>query len=312
MILAAPETPEARWTAADALLLFTVVTWGVNFSAVKFALAEIPPMAFNAVRFLAGGVVLAIAAHAMGRRWRFERRHLPFLIGLGLFGHSLYQLLFILGADATTADNSALILATVPAWVALGGTLAGTERLSRRGWLGVGLSLVGIALIVLGGNREAEFRFGGATLRGDALIFAATLCWSTSTLLLRLAVRHYRPMTVASFCTSVGAVPLILAGLPQLAALDLRQISTAAWTAGVFSGIFAIALGFLFWNYGISRLGSARTSQYSNLVPLIALATAWLALGETLTLRQGGGALLVIAGVVLARRHTRPVAAGPR
>ncbi len=310
--MASPVSPELRWTSADALLLVTVFTWGVNFSVVKLALSEIPPMAFNAVRFLAGGTVLAIAAHATGRRWRFERRHLPFRIGLGLFGHSLYQLLFILGADATTADNAALILATVPVWVALGGSLAGTEKVEGRGWLGVGLSLAGIVLIVLGSDRAAEFHFGGATLRGDVLIFVATLCWSTSTLLLRLAVRHYRPMTVASFCTSVGAVPLVLAGLPQLAALDHSQVSATAWAAGVFSGIFAIALGFLFWNYGISRLGSARTSQYSNLVPLIALATAWLVLGETLTPQQGGGAVLAIAGVVLARRHTRPVAAGPR
>ncbi len=295
---------DARLTSADALLLATVVIWGVNFSAIKLALAEIPPLAFNSLRFLVGGAALAIAARALGRRWRFERRHLPFLIALGLFGNSFYQMFFIYGVAATTADNAALILATVPAWVALGGTLAGTEKLAPRGWLGVGLSLAGIVLIVLGSDRAAELRFGGATLRGDALILAGTLCWSAYTLLSRLAMRHYRPLAVTSFCTVVGAVPLVLAGLPGLAALPGASVS--AWAAAVFSGLFAIGFAYLFWNLGISRLGSARTALYSNLTPLIALATAWLTLGETLTPQQGAGALLALAGVALARRHARP------
>ncbi len=298
-----------RWTTADALLLLTVCIWGTNFPAVKFGLSELPPLAFNAVRFFCGGAALAVAARAAGQRWRFERRHLPFLIGLGLLGNSLYQLLFIYGAAATTADNAALILATVPVWVALGGTLAGLERVSGAGWLGVGLSLAGIVMIVLGADRAADFHFGGASLAGDALVFAGTLCWSAFTLLGRLAMRHYRPLTVTSFCAVVGAVPLILLGLPELLALEPGTVSTAAWTAAVFSGVFAIGLGTLCWNHGVSRLGSARTSLYSNLVPIVALCVAWLTLGETLTPQQGWGALAAVAGVVLARRHTRPVEA---
>lgn len=298
---------DLRLTSADALLLLTVLIWGVNFSAVKLGLAEMPPLAFNSVRFLTGGAVLAIAAKASGQPWRFELRHLPFLIGLGLLGNTIYQLLFIYGIAATTADNAALILATVPVWVALGGSLAGTERVAGRGWLGVGLSFLGIALIILGSDRSAELRFGGPTLRGDALVLLGTLCWSLYTLLGRLAMRHYRPLTVTSFCTLVGAAPLVLLGLPDLVALRGACVSSTAWAAALFSGFTAIGLAYFFWNHGISRLGSARTSLYSNLTPLIALFTAWLVLGETLTRQQGWGALAAVAGVALARRHTRPV-----
>ncbi len=298
-----------RLTTADALLLLTVGIWGTNFSVVKFGLSELSPLAFNAVRFLCGGIALGVAARLAGQRWRFERRHLPFLVGLGLLGNSLYQLLFIYGAAATTADTAALILGTVPAWVALGGSLAGLERVRPAGWLGVGLSFAGIVMIVLGADRGADFHFGGASLRGDALVLAGTLCWSAFTLLGRLAMRHYRPLTVTSFCAVVGAVPLILLGLPELAALDRGAVSATAWAAAVFSGVFAIGLGTLCWNTGVARLGSARTSLYSNLVPLVALGVAWLALGETLTAQQGLGALAAVAGVVLARRHTRPRAA---
>ncbi len=295
-----------RWSTADALLLLTACIWGANFSAVKFGLSELPPLAFNAVRFLCSGLALALATRAAGQSWRFERRHLPFLIGLGLLGNSLYQLLFIYGAAATTADNAALILATVPAWVALGGSLAGLERVERKGWLGVGLSLAGIIMIVHGADRDTEFHFGGASLKGDVLILAGTLCWSAFTLFGRLAMRHYRPLAVTSFCTVVGAVPLILLGLPELVALERGAVSHAAWAAAVFSGLFAIAIATLCWIVGVARLGSARTSLYSNVTPPVALVVAWLALGETLTAQQGWGALLAICGVVLARQFTAP------
>ncbi len=295
-----------RWTAADALLLVTVVIWGVNFTVVKFALAGLPPLAFNAVRSLAASTAALVALRLWGRRWAFARRDLPALVGLGLLGNGVYQLIFIFGADATTADNAALILATVPAWVALLGTVLGMERVRAPGWLGVALSFAGIALIIAGGDRTAGFRFGGASLRGDVLILACTLCWSTYTLLCRPLMRRYGPLPVTSFLTVTGMVTLVLAGLPEFVALDHRAVPWAAWGAAIFSGVFALGLAYFLWNHGVTHLGSARTALYSNLTPAIALVTAWLVLGETLTLQQAGGAALAVAGVVLARRFARP------
>jgi drug/metabolite transporter (DMT)-like permease len=282
-----------------------VVIWGVNFAAVKYALASFSPLALNSVRFVVAAAVVIAAALLSGRRWRFERRHLPALIALGVLGNTGYQLLFIYGAAATTADNTGLILATVPAWVALFGTAFGVERVRPLGWVGVALSLSGIAVIVAASDRAADFHFGGATLHGDLLVLACTLCWSLYTLASRPLTRRYGALTVTSFCVAVGAVPLILAGLPDL--LARAAVPTGAWAAATASGALAIGAAYFCWNHGISQLGSARTSLYSNLTPPVALVTAWLALGETLTAGQAAGAALAIAGVVLARRHASPV-----
>ncbi len=292
---------------ADGLLLLTVVMWGINFSVVKFALAEIPPLALNGVRFLVASLTMLTLAWITGHQLKFQRRHIGYLIGLGLLGNTVYQLLFILGVARTTADNGALILATVPAWVALIGTVSGVERVQFQGWLGVLLSLFGIVLIIAGSDRQAELAFGGATLAGDVLILCATLCWSTYTIVVRPIMRHYSSTSVTSVTTSIGTIPLIFLAIPSLVQLDYGDVSTSAWLAVVASGVFGIALAYFFWNNGISQLGSARTSLYSNLSPPVALLTAWLWLGETLTLQQWGGALLALIGVVLARRFTHPV-----
>ncbi len=295
----------AHLQGVDAVLFLTVCIWGINFSVVKVALAEIPPLAFNSVRYFVVAVLLGLITRVSGRRWNIQRRHLPYLIGLALLGNTVNPLLFTQGAAITTAANAALMLSTVPAWVAVMGALAGLERVRPAGWLGVVLSMAGTALIILGADRSAEFRFGGAALRGDVLVFASTLCWSAYTLLVRLALRHYPSLTVTHFCILIGSSPLIIVGLPELAALDWRSVPTAAWGATLFSGVFAIGLAYQLWNYSVSKLGSARTAFYSNLVPVVALMTAWLGLGETLTWRQGQGVLLAVIGVALARRYTR-------
>ena len=289
---------------ADGLLLLTAFFWGVNFAVVKFALAEIPPLVFNGLRFVVASSTMLMLAWLTGHRLRFQRRHLLYLVGLGILGNSIYQLLFIFGIANTTVDNSSLILATVPAWVALFGTATGLERVTGRGWLGVGLAFGGISLIVLGSDRQAELHFGGATLGGDLLILLCTLCWSIYTLAMRPMTRHYSSTAITSFTTTIGTIPLLLLAMPPMMGLDLQQISVTAWIALILSGMFGIALAYFFWNYGVSRLGSARTSLYSNLTPPVALLTSWLWLGETLTPLQWAGALLAIVGVVLARRYT--------
>jgi drug/metabolite transporter (DMT)-like permease len=301
-----PASESAGLNSADLYLTFTILFWGVNFSVVKFALADLPPLAFNGLRFTIAATTMLILAFATGHRFKFQPRHLPALVGLGLLGNTAYQLLFIFGVSQTTADNASLILATVPVWVALVGTLAGVEHVQAKGWLGVGLSLVGVVTIILGSDRQATFQFGGATFVGDGLILLATLCWSGYTLLTRPLMRYYGSAAVTSFSTLMGTIPLVLLSIVPLSRLDWPAVPISAWLALLFSGVFGIALAYWFWNFGVSRLGSARTSLYSNLVPPIALLTAWLWLGETLTLQQWIGAFMALAGVILARRFTQP------
>ena len=117
-------------------------------------------------------------------------------------------------------------------------------------------------------------------------------------------LRDYSSITVTTFSTIVGVIPLVLLSIPPLVQLEWATISMIAWGAVIFSGVFSITLAYFFWNYGVSRLGSTRTSLYSNLTPPLALLTAWLLLGETLTFIQIGGGLLALGGVALARRYT--------
>lgn len=299
--------PPAGVTRADLLLVLVAVMWGANFSIIKVAMVDVPPLWFAAFRFVIALVVMFSLARMLGHSLYIERKGWWQVAGLGLLGNSTYQLLFVVGAERTTAANAALILATVPVFVGLIGRLIGSERIALWGWIGIGLSLAGIFEIITGSDRDAALEFGGATLVGDLLILLATLAWSTYSVLARPVVRRYPTMAVTVFSIAVGTVPLVLAALPTIDIDRLARISARGWIATCVSAIVGIAIPYFIWNYGISRLGSARTSLYAYITPLVALIVAALWLGERVTPQQVAGGALVLAGMLLARRFVKAV-----
>ena len=66
-------------------------------------------------------------------------------------------------------------------------------------------------------------------------------------------------------------------------------------------GILAIGVAYLLWYRGVQRIGNSRTAAYSNLTPVVALAVAWLWLGEVPKVMQILGAVVVLVGLSVAR-----------
>ncbi len=293
----------------DLAILALVLIWGANFSVVKAALSEIHPLAFNALRFLLASAILAYFLRR-GRGLAFDRRELPALVGLGLLGNFVYQLLFIYGVHWTRAGNAALILATVPIFVTLFSTALKQERITRAGWTGAALSIAGVALVVWGGSRAVEF--GSTTLRGDLTMLAAAVAWSAYTVGATPLVRRHGALPTTAVTMWIGTAALSATALPSLLRQDWAAVGAGAWAGLAFSGALSIALAYIIWYYGVRHLGGSRTAVYSNTVPIVALLVAWATLGETPTWLQGVGTVAILGGVLLAkRRRPEEVAAPP-
>jgi len=93
----------------------------------------------------------------------------------------------------------------------------------------------------------------------------------------------------------------ILIAMPDLLVQDWPGVSLSSWIGLLFSAAFAIAAGYFIWNIGVKRLGSARTSLYYYLVPVVAVMVAGAVLGETMEPLQVVGAVGVLLGVALGR-----------
>jgi drug/metabolite transporter (DMT)-like permease len=299
----------------DALLALMVLIWGVNYSVLKRAFVEMPPQPFNALRLVISSAVFLVAIRLMRRRARRREpaaasifytphavtgRDRLHLVWLGLVGHTAYQLAFVNGVAATTVSNAALIIGATPVVVALGSAAIGRERLSRAHWIGAAVSAGGIYLVVGPGAS-----FGGATLGGDALLMVSVLCWTAYTLGASGLMARHSPLYLTGQTMAIGAGPYALASIPAMRAMDWQAVSAWTWTALVLSALLALNVAYLIWYVAVQRIGPARTSQFSNLVPITAMLVAAVWLGEPLTAAKLAGAGAVLAGVAITRLRAR-------
>jgi len=291
------ETRSIGWI--DLALLAIVFIWGANYAIVKWALSEFKPLAFTFLRFAVAAVLTPALAWSAEKSLSIQRRDRPWVILLGLTAHVLYQFLFIQGLARTRASNASLILATVPIWVALIGTLRGSERIRGRNWLGIVLAFVGIFLLVSAGG--AGIRLSASTLTGDLLVLGATIVWAVYTIGARGVLQRNSPLRVTAWMLITSLPWMLLIALPELRSQDWRAVSTQGWLGFGYSAVLAITLGYIVWNTGVQRLGSARTSLYNYLPPLVSVVVAWAFLGESMQPLQALGAVGILLGVVLGR-----------
>lgn len=284
---------------AHAALMLMVVIWAVNFSVSKVALEELHPLAFNALRFPLAAALLYVVLRSRGAVPMPTRSEVPLVLALGLLGNLLYQMFFIFGLDRTRAGNASLLLASTPILTALLSAALGHERVRARVWVGVVATFAGILLVVLGGRAEVER--GTSTLTGDLIMFGASVAWAFYTVGSRPLVKKYGALPITAWTLWIGTAGLVVAGLGKTLATDWHQVSALTWSAVVYAGVLSIGVAYIIWYYGVSRLGNTRTSTYSNVVPVIAMAVAWLWLGEVPTASQLIGTVVILGGVSIAQ-----------
>ena len=293
---AVSRSPHLRTNLA---LIGLSVIWGVNFSVVKVGLREFDPLAFNAIRFVLASLTLFVFLRLRGVVPFPERRHWVRVILLGLLANVVYQLLFIYGVDRTLAGNAGLVLATTPVWTLILASVAGQEHHGLPVWGGVLVTLGGMVLVVLGG--ESSLALGEGLLVGDLLLVLAAITWAAYTVGMQDLTRKYGALAVTSWTLWVGTIVLVALGGTSLWATDFGTISRVGWFGVVYSGVLAIAVAYLIWNHGLEHIGGPRTAAFSNLVPVVALITAAVWLGEDPGPTQIVGAVIIIGGVWIAR-----------
>ena len=285
----------------NALLLVMALIWGVNFSVLKLGTAYLAPVAFNGLRLLLAASVLGAIA-LVARRHRMPSRGDALRLALlGVLGHGLYQLLFILGIARSTAGTAALVMAAGPAFTGIVGRLLRVERPTRRAWMGIALQLTGMLGVVYGSATHAAGAADASTL-GPVLILAAALTWACYAVLLKPFAERVEPIQLSAWTLLGGVATLGAFAVPDLVRLDYAAVPAPAWFAVGYSGLLAMVVAYLFYYRGVRVVGPVRTAMFSNLQPIVALVVAYLTLGERPGPWQLFGAVLIAAGLLVSRR----------
>ncbi|WP_330320836.1 EamA family transporter [Streptomyces clavifer] len=281
-------------TARDKLLAVLVaVLWGLNFLAVRVGLDHFPPFFLAALRYLvlAVPVVLFVPRPGVPLRW---------LLGYGLgFGTVQFGLLFLaIDRGMPSGLASVVVQAAAPFTVLLGALLL-KERVSGRQMAGIGLAVLGMAVIAVDRARTAP-------LLPVVLTVLAALGWACGNLSSRQARPEF-PLRFALWMAVVPPLPLLaLSAVMEGPGTGWRALGTSFSAEGwpslaalVYIAVLGSVVGSGIWTALLKRYPAGVVAPFSMLVPVVGMAGAWLALDERPTGWAVAGGVAVVGGVLI-------------
>jgi drug/metabolite transporter (DMT)-like permease len=293
-------SPGSGSLAVDGALVAVVLMWAATFTLFKVAWRDVDPVAFTALRF-AAMVMFSLAVLGLARtRVRLERRDLPLVIASGLTGYFVYQISFVLGLDRTSARASAILISTHPIFSVVFVWFTGKERPRRVEVAGVLIAFGGVAVFL-----RAWAAFDSARV-GDLLSLVAAAAFGAYGVITRPLVHRYPSRELMAYSLLAGGTLVAVAGIPAMVRQDWTAVSWPAWLILAYAMVGPVYVAYALWNWAISRQGIPRTVVYGFLVPVVAGAIAVLVLDESVRPEQVAGATLVVIGLVVTRRGSRP------
>jgi drug/metabolite transporter (DMT)-like permease len=278
------------------LLVCLALVWGVHWPVAKIGLRDLPPFTYGTLR-VATGLAVILVVLAARRGIRLPSRHdLPVVVSVGIGQMAAGIVLMNLALPLVSAGRSAILVYTMPLWVAV------IQLPALRAGGGAGRQVAGLlvgltGIIVLLNPGSIDWESPGELLGSAGLLLSAVL-WAVTTIHLRHHQWKSSPLDLMPWQLIVALVPLALAALVLDAGRPIHWEPTAV-AAVLFSGPLATALAF--WlSQSISRsLSPLATTMGFLAVPVVGLAASSVMLGEPLTVLDLAGALTTFFGIVL-------------
>lgn len=283
------------------LLVVVVSIWGSYPTLTKLALREMPPFTIAALRcIIASGLLTWLLLRRPGGHGPITRADLRSLLYLGISGITVSTGFYYLAIALTTASNAAILTATTPVLVAVGGHLVSGDRLARLQWTGVVCSAVGVLLTVTRGELAALL---GELRAGDFIVLVGQVGWATYTLYGQRVLARLSPDLATTGAYVAGTLFLIpLALLTAPAFPPARFTAPIPWAVILFQGTVG-AIIHVWYYQAVRAVGPSRSAIFMNLQPLVGVLLATLLLGEEVGFAQLLGGLAILTGVSLTTQR---------
>ena len=275
-------------------IAIAIIFWSSAFAGIRATLDDFSPGSLALFRFGVASLVLLLIA-LLRRMPLPDRKDVPFFLALGFIGITVYHVAQNYGQITVTAGSASLIIASVPIFTALLAKIFLKERLSGRGWLGIFISLAGIALISWGESEEYSVDVGAL------LMILAAISVSVFFVFQKFLHDRYSPLQITTYSIWAGTLFLLvfLPGLPG----EITDAAAGNIIAMVYLGVFPGALAYLAWNYALSKAPASVLTSVLNISPVPAIIIAWIWLDEIPTALAIIGGAVAIAGVLVVNRY---------
>jgi drug/metabolite transporter (DMT)-like permease len=277
-------------------LAVVYVAWGGTYPAIRVLVRDVPPLLGTGVRFVLAGALLAAFVGARGGL-RAPRREVvnATLVGTVILGDVG---VLALAERHVTAGLAALLIASVPLWVALLRVVDG-QRPPPVALLAVAVGFGGVAILVLPDDGTQAAPLGWMlVLVGAALVEAIGQFGAQ-----RVALPD--PWTNTAIQLVGSGVVLVVLGVAIGELGDVRTDALTWASAGAFAYLLLpgslLAYGAFVWLLDHARIATVATYAYVN--PVVAVAAGWALLGEQVSATMAAAAALILGAVVLVVRE---------
>ncbi|SFV28451.1 Threonine/homoserine efflux transporter RhtA [Pseudoxanthomonas sp. YR558] len=285
-----PQVAGRDWRTPLELLALGAI-WGSSFLFMRIAANPFGPFALVEVRLALGAVVL------LPFLWR-ERAHFragmwPRLAMIGAINSAIPFLLFAWAAQRSPAAIGAICNAMTVLFTALVGFLFFGQKIGTRRSLALLVGFVGV--VVLATSKAGGLSVGGAVVAGST----AALLYGVGVNLVRKHLAGIPPAAAAAAtlsCAALLVLPFAATHWPT------ASIAPSAWGAAIAIGVVCTGYAFLLYYRLIQRIGPARASTVTYLVPLFGAGFAWAFLGEPVTLAMLAAGALILGSVAASQR----------
>lgn len=282
------------------ILILVNVMWGTTDLAAKVALGSMTPAAVAWGRFTFA-MLFFVPVLMVRRRELPGLRELPVFVLLGACGFFLNFILNYQGIKYTLASHATALRVSECLVIALLSVVLLRERLSRSALLGLGLGVVGVALVL-----DVDFRnlglFRSGYRFGDLLVMLGIVVESLYTVVGKSVLRRTRPLTATALACVFGWMMITLTSIGDLRLLVANPPTWPAVTACAWLGIVATALGYSIWFRVLQREQSHRVGMTIMAQPVVGIPLAAAVMGDRLHAWFLAGAGLIALGVYLVLR----------
>lgn len=290
------------WQAYAALALSTSLV-GSYVGLSKLLLTVFPVFLLAWLRFGIAAVLMVTWIKPGPTEGPLDRRTRCLLFLESLIGNFLFSICLLFGLRHSSALVAGVMLAAIPAAVALLSYVVLREKISRRVMCGIALGVAGIALVALGQGGQTSA--AGGTALGSGLILVAVFCEATYVVIGKQLTAQTSARRISALINLWGLALVTPLGVWQAYDFDFGRAPLSSWGLLLFYAAAASMVSVWLWMSGLRHVPAAKAGVFMVFLP-IATGLIALAMGEALGPMQAAAYCLALAGVLLATWPSRP------
>ena len=284
-----------------AAMFFAILFWGFSFVWSKQVLAVYKPVTVIYLRLILSVFFLFLFGLLFHKIQKIKKEDRLKILILAFFEPFVYFLGENFGLTHVSSTVASVLISTIPLFSLIAAYFFTKEKMTGANILGIILSIAGVIMVIL----KEGFRFK-ADLYGIGFMLLAVFAAVTYSVVVLDITKKYNVYSIIAYQNLIG----IFMFTPLFFIFDYTDFITTpfsweAWIPLLELAVFASAIAFMLFTFGIKHLGIIRANTVSNLIPVVTAIFSFIILGENFSLLNVIGILVVVTGLILSQQHRK-------